>query len=189
LSEEIGDEWTKIAEKLGHDIASIQRIVQTYAFLEGTHEATRYCIKQMLVDWFKASELSKHKVTDLCRALSEGGRPDLAEDLANRDRELRADNEKKLKELLLERCVKAYSESKSARKIWRSVAKALGLSADDIASISGSSSVKEISLEQAKEMFTRWQELHGDSATKDSLVVVLQKLQLSEAAVNVSMVR
>jgi len=113
----------------------------------------------------------------------------LSEELAARDRELRADTEKQIKDKLLERCVEAYSKSKPAKKTWRAVAKALGLTADDIAQIGGATSVQEITMEQAREMFARWCEIHGDSATKDSLVVVLQRLQLNEAAVNVSMVR
>ena len=39
-----------------------------------------------------------------------------------------------------------------------------------------------ITLEQAKEMLTKWQELRGEQATKESLIVVLKKLKLNEAA-------
>jgi len=62
LSTELGDEWTRVAVRLGHDKAAIQRICQSYAYLDG-NEATQKCVKNMLVDWFKASEKSKYKVS------------------------------------------------------------------------------------------------------------------------------
>ena len=51
-----------MAPKLGHDSASIQRITQYHAYLD-TNEALYSSVRQMLVDWFKAAEKSKDKVT------------------------------------------------------------------------------------------------------------------------------
>jgi len=121
----------------------------------------------------------------------DGERTDLAEELMTKDNELKAELERQQREALLEQFIKAYSDSQAARKSWRPVAKALGLSHEDMAAIAGdgSGAVQVITLEQAKEMLTKWQQLRGEQATKESLIVVLKKLKLNEAAANVSLVR
>ena len=84
--------------------------------------------------------------------------------------------------MLLQKCIKAFADSQAALKTWRPVAKALGLGNEDIAAIAGAPHLQEITFDQAKEMFTKWHEIRGQTATKDSLIVVLRKLKLDEAA-------
>jgi len=49
--------------------------------------------------------------------------------------------------------------------------------------------VQVLTVEQVREMMVKWQELRGERATKESLIVALKKQKLNEAATNVSLVR
>lgn len=71
LAYEIGDGWTRVVLKLGHDNASIQRIQQNCGVgkdKENKDDLTSFFVKEMLVEWYKTQEKNKSKVkNDYCK--------------------------------------------------------------------------------------------------------------------------
>src|SRR6218665_1317452 len=84
-------------------------------------------------------------------------------------------------ETTLQKIIRAYSGSQAAVKAWKKVAKALGLSQNDILAIQGAET-ETVTVEMVEAMLRKWKENGGRSANKDSLAVCLQNLKLTEAA-------
>lgn len=64
LTDELGDEWVIVADRLKSSQAAVQRITSRYADL-GRSDAMTSAIKDVLTDWFKTSSKSNDKVTGL----------------------------------------------------------------------------------------------------------------------------
>ena len=90
-------------------------------------------------------------------------------------------------EARLEGCIKAYNDSEAAVKLWKSVAKSLGLTEEHISVICGDQG-GEPTKEYSREMLLKWRELKGENASRDNLIVVLKKLKLNEAVCEFSKV-
>jgi hypothetical protein len=201
LASDLGEDWTRLAERLKISRPAVQRISRAHAHLDNSVQCARLSAREMLAQWFRSSAKSNNKVEELRQALVEAGRNDLAEELYHKHKEFRQHLDKKNAEIRLQKSIRVFLDNLTAARSWRKVGKGLGLSLEALEAIGGPAVMERpgpaakknvISAKQARDeaqqMLSKWQETAGENASVDYLLTVVKKLKLNDVAASISVI-
>ncbi|CAD5110688.1 DgyrCDS63 [Dimorphilus gyrociliatus] len=153
LSEELGEEWKKLASYLNVKKVRIQAIMRN-----NINSESENAVYDMLVTWAKKVPRSVNKVDVLCTSLLRIGRADLVEELKDRDSDFRIERAKSARTSIRHKAFLKVAKNGEVAKSWKKLAKHLGLSDSEISNIDTSS---EGNREKCLQALNAWHEKKG----------------------------
>lgn len=167
LSEELGDEWKKLASYLN------VRRVRIQAIMRNNINESENAVYDMLVTWAKKVPRSVNKVDILCTSLLRIGRADLVEELKDKDTDFKTERAKSARTSVLQKAFVKVAKDGEVAKSWKKLAKNLNVSENDVSNIDSSIDGNR---EKCLQALNTWRENQGsEGATINYLANQLRR--------------
>ncbi|XP_064618460.1 death domain-containing protein 1-like isoform X1 [Liolophura sinensis] len=173
ISEDLGDEWKRLAQCLNVRKMRIQAILR-----QNHNNDTQCSIHDMLLTWAKRLPRSVNKVEILASALVSVGRTDLAEDIRGKDYDIRQQRAQSAKDSHLRRVFVKIAQDVHVTKQWKALAKQMGLTLGEISQIE---EYVGTGPDRCLHALRHWHNKMGNKATKTVLLKHLRICRFTQA--------